>query len=45
MFIFFLLVDYIQDASWLTDGDAFTRFLFKETSQGRGGGETATAVG
>lgn len=28
MFILFFLVDYIQDASWLTDGDAFTRVFF-----------------
>ena len=29
MFIlFFFLVDYIQDASWLTDGDAFTPCFF-----------------
>lgn len=29
MFIlFFFLGDYVQDASWLTDGDVFTRFFF-----------------
>lgn len=28
MFILFFLVDYVQDASWLTDGDAFTPVFF-----------------
>lgn len=27
-YFFFVLVDYIQDASWLTDGDAFTPVFF-----------------
>lgn len=49
MFILFFLVDYIQDASWLTDGDAFTQFFFikkkkKKTSQGREEGRAGTAV-
>lgn len=50
LLFFFFLVDYIQDASWLTDGDAFTRvfffffFFIKKTSQGREGGRTGTAV-
>lgn len=28
LYFFFVLVDYIQDASWLTDGDAFTLVFF-----------------
>lgn len=28
LFFFFSLVDYIQDTSWQTDGDAFTRAFF-----------------
>lgn len=50
-FFFFPLVDYIQDTSWQTDGDAFTRAFFslfllkkKKTSQGREGVRTGTAV-
>lgn len=38
-FFFFSLGDYVQDASWLTDGDVFTHpplfYLKKKTSQGR----------
>lgn len=44
MFILFFPGDYVQDASWLTDGDVFTPFfsffIKKKTSQGREGGRT-----